>query len=76
MGPTLAYLLTGKQPGQFYAHREQGYRFYPEYIPGLLPDVVTVIRRLTNPNPEERYASAEEVADALNHVVTVLIEKL
>lgn len=76
LGPTLAYLLTGKQPGQFYAHREQGYRFYPEYIPGLLPDVVTVIRRLTNPNPEERYASAEEVADALNHVVTVLIEKL
>jgi serine/threonine-protein kinase len=69
LGPTLVYLLTGKEPGSFYAQREQGYRFYPEYIPGLPTDLTAIVRRLTNPKPEERYATAAEVATALLQVV-------
>jgi serine/threonine-protein kinase len=65
IGPTLVYLLTGKDPSAFYAQREQGFRFYPEYVPGLTPDLVHVIRQITHPSLEERYATAEEIAAAL-----------
>jgi len=76
LGPILVYLLTAKEPGQFYAHREQGFRFYPEYVPGLSPAMVGVIRRLTNPNPTERFSDALEVAEALNQAVSATSEKL
>jgi len=76
LGPILVYLLTAKEPGQFYAHREQGFRFYPEYVPGLSPAMVGVVRRLTNPNPTERFGDALEVAEALNQAVSATSEKL
>ncbi|WP_421655447.1 protein kinase domain-containing protein [Leptothermofonsia sp. ETS-13] len=66
LGPVLVYLLTGKEPQEFYAQREQGFRLYPEYVPGLSPEMVTVIRKLTNPPLEDRYSSAREVAEALS----------
>ena len=65
LGPLLVYLLTGQAPDDFYAQREQGFRFYPEYVPGLSIELVTIVRRLTSPQPEDRYATAKEVADAL-----------
>ncbi|MBD2022424.1 serine/threonine protein kinase, partial [Leptolyngbya sp. FACHB-36] len=65
LGPILVYLLTGKDPHSFYTQREQGFRFYPEYVPGLTPDLIAIVRRLTNPNPAERYRSSDEVAAAL-----------
>jgi serine/threonine protein kinase len=67
IAPTLVYLLTGQDPSHFYAHREQGYRFYPEYVPGLPPDLIGILRRLTNPEPEERFDNAYELAQALTH---------
>lgn len=69
LGPLLIYLLTGKEPAAFYAQREQGYRLYPEYVPGLSPDMATIIRRLTNPHLEERYASVREVVAAFGQLV-------
>ena len=65
LGPILVYLLTGQAPDAFYAQREQGFRFYPEYVPGLATELVTIVRRLTSPQPEDRYATAKDVADAL-----------
>ncbi|XHX77797.1 MAG: FHA domain-containing protein [Stenomitos frigidus ULC029] len=65
LGPILVYLLTGESPSAFYAQREQGFRFYPEYVPGLAAELIVIVRRLTSPQPEERYASAKEVAAAL-----------
>jgi serine/threonine-protein kinase len=65
LGPILVYLLTGQAPNAFYAQREQGFRLYPEYVPGLTTDLVSIVRRLTNPQPEERYATAKDLADAL-----------
>lgn len=70
LGPILVYLLTGQAPNAFYAQREQGFRFYPEYVPGLAPEVVPIVRRLTNPQPEDRYATAKEVAEALLSIST------
>lgn len=65
LGPILVYLLTGQAPKAFYAQREQGFRFYPEYVPGLATALVPIVRRLTNPQPEERYATARDLAEAL-----------
>jgi serine/threonine-protein kinase len=76
LGPILVYLITGREPNAFYAQREQGYRFYPEYIPGLTPALVTIVRRLTNSKPQERYASAAEVAAALAQLDSPIAEKL
>jgi serine/threonine-protein kinase len=70
LGLILVYLLTGQAPTAFYAQREQGFRFYPEYVPGLATELVTIVRRLTNPQPDERYATAKDVADALLSVPT------
>jgi serine/threonine-protein kinase len=65
VGTTLAFLISGQEPSLFYRQREQGYRFYAEYVPGLTPELVGVIRKLTHPSPSDRYQSAEEVAAAL-----------
>ncbi len=72
LGITLAFLLSGQEPSNFYSQREQGYRFYAEYIPGLLPELVPVIRQLTHPNPADRYQSALEVAEVLRAIAIQL----
>jgi serine/threonine protein kinase len=68
LGPILVYLLTGNPPSTFYAQREQGFRFYAEYVPGLTADLVAIVRKLTNPHPLERFANVQEVIDALRQV--------
>ncbi|NJK52731.1 MAG: FHA domain-containing protein [Leptolyngbyaceae cyanobacterium SU_3_3] len=68
LGATLAFLLSGQEPDAFYRYREQGHRFYPEYVPGLTPMVAQVVRKLTNPEPSDRYGSAQEVAEALREI--------
>ncbi|PSB18964.1 serine/threonine protein kinase [Phormidesmis priestleyi ULC007] len=69
LGTTLAFLLSGQDPGEFYRYREQGYRFYAEYVPGLSAEIVQVIRKLTHPEVRDRYTSAQEVAEALKQIV-------
>jgi len=69
LAPTLVYLLTGKSPNPFYTQREQGYRFYPEYVPGLNAELVPILRKLTNPAPDERYPSTTELVKALQALV-------
>lgn len=69
LGPTLIYLLTGKDPSSFYGNRDQGFRLYAEFVPDLSPEMVTVIRKLTNPLPEERYGSARELAEVLHQML-------
>ena len=73
LGAILVYLLTGQAPEAFYAQREQGFRFYPEYVPGLPTALVPIVRRLTSPQPEDRYVTAKEVAAAL---LDVSIERI
>ncbi|MDX2243748.1 MAG: FHA domain-containing protein [Leptolyngbyaceae cyanobacterium bins.302] len=73
LGPTLVYLLTGRSPEAFYAQREQGFRFYAEYVPGLTADLVAIVRKLTNPQPTERFTQATEVIEVLQRVVTSIV---
>jgi eukaryotic-like serine/threonine-protein kinase len=65
LGPLLAYLITGQNPIAFYFDREQGYRFYADAVPGISPDLIRVLHTLTQPDPEERYATPKDVANAL-----------
>lgn len=71
LAPTLVYLITGKPPNTFYTQREQGYRFYPEYVPGIDTELVPILRKLTNPAPDERYNSITEVVEALQELVPI-----
>ncbi|MGI0493879.1 protein kinase domain-containing protein [Alkalinema pantanalense CENA528] len=69
LGTTLAFLLSGTDPSQFYSHAEQGYRFYPERLSGLSAEMVNLLRKLTEPNPHDRYQSVREVAQALRQII-------
>lgn len=69
IGTTFAFLISGQQPHLFYHQWQQGYRFSPDLIPGLLPELVEVLCRLTEPNPKDRYQSAREVKAALRSLV-------
>lgn len=69
LGPMLAFLLTGQNPISFYGDRGEGYRFYAESVPNLPPAIQAVIQKVTDPNPEQRFASASLLADALRQAV-------
>lgn len=71
LGPILVYFVTGKSPDTFYAQREQGFRFYAEYVPGLTADLVAIVRKLTNPQPSERYTTLQELTTDLQQVAAV-----
>lgn len=71
LAPTLVYLLTGKPPNAFYTQREQGYRFYPEYVPGINTELIPILRKLTNPAPDERYTVTTELVAALQELVPI-----
>lgn len=75
IGLIAAYCLTGQLPRTFYAQREQGYRFYAEYLPGITPDLMMILRRLTNPQPDDRFASAKELKMALQEISSFLPTK-
>lgn len=69
IGTTLSFLISGQQPSFFYRTWQQENRFSPDLIPGLLPQMIEVLYRLTEPNPSDRYQSAREVAFALRELV-------
>ncbi|MBD2082676.1 FHA domain-containing protein [Leptolyngbya sp. FACHB-17] len=69
IGTTLSFLISGQPPHLFYRQWQQDYRFSPDLIPGLLPELVEVLYRLTEPNPNDRYQSAREVEAALRSLV-------
>ncbi len=71
IAPTLVFLLTGTPPNTFYTQREQGYRFYPEYVPGIDANLIPILRKLTNPAPDERYTSARDLVEALQELVPI-----
>jgi serine/threonine-protein kinase len=65
IGPTLIFLLTGETPFKYYRQRGRGYGFQVESVPTITPQLRTVIERVTEPLPRDRYASARELAAAL-----------
>ncbi|MGG6264472.1 protein kinase domain-containing protein [Leptolyngbya sp. AN03gr2] len=69
IGTTLAFLISAQQPHLFYRQWRQDYRFSPDLIPGLLPELLEVLYQLTEPNPSDRYQSAREVEAALRALI-------
>lgn len=66
IGPTLIFLLTGEAPFKFYRPHNKGYRFELERVPTITPQLREVIGRVTEQHPSDRYATAKELAAALN----------
>ncbi|MEB3291889.1 MAG: protein kinase [Synechococcales bacterium] len=69
LGTTLAYLLSGQSPLEFYNMGEQGYRFYPEAMATVGLPMVQVLRKLTEPNPSHRYADVAAIAADLRRII-------
>ena len=65
IGPTLIFLLTSEAPFKFYRLRGRSYRFQVENVPTITPQLRTVIERVTEPSPSDRYQTAKELASAL-----------
>ncbi|WP_421657206.1 protein kinase domain-containing protein [Leptothermofonsia sp. ETS-13] len=66
VGASLIYLLTADSPIRYYKKRNQGYGFALERIPAMSPALRTVVERVTQYRPSDRYQTARELANALN----------
>nr|WP_275072599.1 serine/threonine-protein kinase [Petrachloros mirabilis] len=64
-GATLVYLLTGQHPGEFHINLDLGYRIDVSTISLIPAPLRAVIAQATSPQPSQRFASAEELALAL-----------
>ena len=65
IGPTLIFLLSGKNPFKFYRRRGHHFRFDTSNVPTFTNKLKEVIDRVTEPLPRNRYQTAEELANAL-----------
>ncbi len=68
LGATLAFLLTGQNPKNFYGTSENGDRFQPETMEGLEATAVDLIQHLTHPNPASR-PPASTIAQMLRQII-------
>lgn len=68
LGTTLAFLLTGQNPKNFYGTSENGDRFQPETMEGLEATAVDLIQHMTNPNPASR-PPASAIAQMLRQII-------
>lgn len=70
IAPTLAYLLTGKNPVTFCERTpNHPYQFNADAVSGVPTEVRTVLKKLTHPNAEMHYPSIDAVSDALRSLL-------
>lgn len=65
IGPTLIFLLTGRNPADFLELQPDGYRFNVSSIPIVTPQVQALIDKVTQRRSRDRYLTAAELAQAL-----------
>lgn len=65
IGSTLIFLLTGESPLNFYGKRGDSYGFSLESVPTITPELRTVIERVTEYRPRDRYPDAQHLCQAL-----------
>jgi serine/threonine protein kinase, bacterial len=65
IGPTLIFLLTGRNPTEFIELQPDGYRFNLAAIPTITPPVQALIDRVTQRRSSDRYLTAGELIQAL-----------
>lgn len=65
IGPTLIFLLTGRNPADFIELNPDGHSFK---VPGIAPQLQVIIDRVTQRRPSDRYSTAADLAAALSSV--------
>ncbi len=65
IGPSLVYLLTGKNPLRLQKREDPWHRLDLEKIESLPRRLALVIQRVTEPDPGDRYATAQDLIRAL-----------
>jgi serine/threonine protein kinase, bacterial len=68
IGPTLIFLLTGRNPAEFLELYPDGYRFNVAAVPGVTPQLQAVIDKATHRRALDRYLTAADLAQALRQV--------
>jgi serine/threonine protein kinase, bacterial len=65
IGPTLIFLLTGRNPADFIEAQPDGYRFNLTSIPTVTPQLQSLIDKVTQYRSRDRYLTAADLAQAL-----------
>jgi serine/threonine protein kinase len=65
IGTTIIFLLTRKNPREFYGKHGQSEGFNLEEVSVITPQLREVILRVTEPSPSDRYQTAQELTKAL-----------
>jgi serine/threonine protein kinase, bacterial len=68
IGPTLIFLLTGRNPAEFLELQPDGYRFNLSSIPAITPPIQSLIDKVTQRRVRDRYLTASDLAQALKLV--------
>jgi serine/threonine protein kinase, bacterial len=68
IGPTLIFLLTGRNPADFLELQPDGYRFNVVDVPRIPPQLRAIIDRVTARRVRERFQTAGELAQALQGI--------
>lgn len=70
IAPTLAFLLTGKNPVTFCERTpDHPYQFNADAVTGVPAEVRTILKKLTHPNAEMHYSEVDAVSDALRSLL-------
>jgi serine/threonine protein kinase, bacterial len=68
IGPTLIFLLTGRNPADFIEIHPEGYRFNVSTESTIPPALQTIIDRVTQRRIRDRYPTAADLAQALQEI--------
>jgi serine/threonine protein kinase, bacterial len=65
IGPTLIFMLTGRNPAEFLELQPDGYRFNLASFPAITPPIQSLIDKVTQRRVRDRYLTASDLAQAL-----------
>jgi serine/threonine protein kinase, bacterial len=68
IGPTLIFLLTGRNPAEFLEFQPDGYRFNVSSIATITPQVQSLIDKVTQRRVSDRYQTAADLVLALKGI--------
>ena len=68
IGPTIIFLITGRNPADFLELTPDGYRFEISNLPHVPAALQSLIDRVTQRRPRDRYQTAAELVGALQQL--------
>ncbi len=72
IGPTIIFLITGRNPADFLELTAEGYRFNIAHLPNVPSALQSLIDKATQRRPRDRYQTAQELAGALQELKSTL----